>query len=124
MPGLDGLAAADDGTVFHAGRVAHVDPTRATHRGRSGTSVDHTEYPWCQGMTDSVRSIWVLLPWRSRTETFRRPLDSAAMGFCKRSSQRLPGSAWNFVARFSPGLTPSIAKSAVTDRLARSSPVA
>src|SRR5262249_16619921 len=76
-----------------------------------------------QGTMDSVRPIWVLLPWRSCPETVRRPLASWAMGFCKRSFQRLSGKAWSFPARFSPGRTPSIAKSAVTDRLFRSRPV-
>ena len=63
------------------------------------------------------------LPCRSLTETIIFPFSSRVTGWVSFSSQRWSGRAVNLLARFWPAGMPSIAKSAVTVKLARSSPL-
>src|SRR4051794_28265225 len=73
--------------------------------------------------TDNVRSIRLTFPAWSFTETCSTPLASESMGAVSFISHTPGFTMRNLPARFSPGATPSMAKSAVTVKPAGSRPV-
>src|SRR5262249_45534990 len=72
---------------------------------------------------EKVRSMRVMFPWWSFTDTVSVPLCNSEIGWARRSSHLESDSSLNFLARFSPAATPSTAKSATTWNASISSPL-
>src|SRR5262249_13557144 len=74
-------------------------------------------------LTEMVRSMRVMFPCLSFTETVSLPLANSAIGLVSTSSQTPGVLALNFDARFPPAAMPSTGKSATTAKLSISRPV-
>src|SRR5262245_30866790 len=74
--------------------------------------------------TDNVRSMPLVFPCLSFTDTVSLPFARSLIGVARASSQTPSDLALSLLARLVPAAAPSTAKSAVTSRLLASRPVA
>src|SRR5262249_41911990 len=88
-----------------------------------GQTVHHATSEVYYFFTEKVRSILLVLPWRSRTETVSLPLARSASGAASASSHTPSDFGRNRFARFFPGAIPPTGKSATTWKLSMSSPL-